>query len=108
LDPRQGGRWPGGRGDGGLGDRDARAWPLVPTEAVIDTGDGTRVIVEKAGAFVPVAVTLGRSAGGMTEVRTGLGGGERVVASGQFLIDSEASLRGALENLKAPSPGGAQ
>lgn len=105
IENRDGRLLPGMLADVRLGDAEARAWPLVPTEAVIDTGDGTRVIVEKDGAFVPVAVTLGRSAGGLTEVRTGLGGGETVVASGQFLIDSEASLSGALRNLEAPAGG---
>lgn len=55
---------------------------------------------------MPVAVTIGRSAGGLTEVRSGLGGNEIVVASGQFLIDSEASLNGALDNLQVPATGG--
>ena len=50
-----------------------------------------------------------RSADGMTEVVSGLRGGEKVVVSGQFLIDSEASLSGVLERQgtgdKAESPG---
>jgi Cu(I)/Ag(I) efflux system membrane fusion protein len=37
----------------------------------------------------------------MTEILSGLSGGEKVVASGQFLIDSEANLSGALERLGA-------
>ena len=76
------------------------AWPLVPTGAVIATGTATRVIVVTAhDHFEPVPVVLGRSAGGYTEVLRGLEGGERIVVSGQFLIDSEASLSGALERL---------
>jgi Cu(I)/Ag(I) efflux system membrane fusion protein len=39
----------------------------------------------------------------MTEILVGLAGGERVVASGQFLIDSEANLSGALERLGEPA-----
>lgn len=101
LDNPDGRLLPGMLADVQLGEAATRAWPLVPTEAVIDTGEGTRVIVERDGAFVPVAVSLGRSAGGMTEVHAGLGGGETVVASGQFLIDSEANLGGALRNLEA-------
>ena len=70
--------------------------PLVPTDAVIGGGEQARVIVMgPEGRFAPVAVGLGRSAGGLTEILSGLQGGERVVASGQFLIDSEASLSGA-------------
>src|SRR3546814_3776162 len=56
------------------------------------------------GRFQPVAVQTGRSGGGMTEILSGLQGGERVVASGQFLIDSEASLSGALDRLNAGAP----
>ena len=53
--------------------------------------------------FVPTAVTPGRSGGGMTEILSGLAGGEKIVASAQFLIDSEADLSGALERLASPA-----
>jgi Cu(I)/Ag(I) efflux system membrane fusion protein len=77
--------------------------PLVPNEALIATGDDSRVIVLGSdGAFEPVRVRTGRSAGGKTEVLAGLKGGEKIVVSGQFLIDSEASLSGALQRLQAP------
>ena len=72
---------------------------LVPNGAVIADGLQSRVIVLADERFVPVAVRTGRSGGGMTEIVSGLSGGEKVVASGQFLIDSEANLSGALENL---------
>jgi len=75
--------------------------PLVPTEALIATGTDSRVIVQDAdGGFRPVRVRTGRSGSGRTEILTGLKGGERVVVSGQFLIDSEASLSGMLERLE--------
>jgi Cu(I)/Ag(I) efflux system membrane fusion protein len=78
-----------------------RSYPLVPDEAVIATGESTRVIVaEGGGRFRPVAVRTGLSADGKTEILAGLKGGERVVVSGQFLIDSEASLSGALERMQ--------
>lgn len=78
---------------------------LVPADAVIGSGDDTRVIVmDEEGAFRPVAVQVGQSSGGTTEILAGLEGGERVVASGQFLIDSEASLSGALERLGGDTP----
>jgi len=74
--------------------------PLVPDEAVLATGEATRVIVAEAnGRFRPVNVRTGLSSGGKTEILSGLKGGELVVVSGQFLIDSEASLSGALERL---------
>jgi Cu(I)/Ag(I) efflux system membrane fusion protein len=76
--------------------------PLVPTEALILTGDDSRVIVaDEDDAFRPVRVRVGRSGGGRTEILSGLAGDERIVVSGQFLIDSEASLAGALERLGA-------
>lgn len=80
--------------------------PVVPDDAVIATGNtAPRVIVaEGDGRFRPVAVRLGRSAGGYTAILGGLVGGERVVVSGQFLIDSEASLSGALQRLQTSEP----
>ena len=77
-----------------------KAVPVVPDDALIATGTNTRVIVaEGDGHFRAVAVHAGRAAGGYTEILDGLNGGEKVVVSGQFLIDSEASLSGALERL---------
>jgi Cu(I)/Ag(I) efflux system membrane fusion protein len=76
--------------------------PLVPTDALIGAGPQARVIVLGANdSFRPVIVQAGRSSGGMTEILAGLKGGEKVVASGQFLIDSEANLSGALDRLGA-------
>ncbi|GAB2551972.1 efflux RND transporter periplasmic adaptor subunit [Rhodanobacter koreensis] len=80
------------------------AVPVVPDDALIATGDHTRVILtEDGGHFRAVAVRAGRAAGGYTEILDGLTGGEKVVVSGQFLIDSEASLSGALERLNDPT-----
>jgi Cu(I)/Ag(I) efflux system membrane fusion protein len=68
---------------------------LVPTEAVIQTGKRSIVIVEQGnGQFKPVQVQIGAESHGQTEVRNGLQAGQKVVASGQFLLDSEASLKG--------------
>lgn len=80
------------------------AHPLVPDEALISTGTDTRVIVAmRNGQFRPAEVRTGSSANGMTEILAGLHGGERIVVSGQFLIDSEASLSGALGRLQSPA-----
>lgn len=76
---------------------------LVPTEAVIRTGTRAVVFVDEGqGRFAPVEVTVGREAGGRTEIVRGLARDARVVTSGQFLIDSEASLRGIEARLAAP------
>jgi len=76
---------------------------LVPAEAVIQTGERTVVItLSDEGRFAPADVVTGTEAGGLTEVLKGLEQGQKVVASGQFLIDSEASLRGTLQRLGAP------
>ena len=67
---------------------------LVPSEAVIRTGVRTIVVVaESEGKFRPREVELGFESGGKSEIRKGLSEGDKVVVSGQFLIDSEASLR---------------
>lgn len=79
--------------------------PLIPAAALIATGDDSRVIVMRSdGGFEPVRVRTGRSGGGRIEILEGLQGGEHIVTSGQFLIDSEASLSGALQRLGAPTP----
>ncbi|MEO6744564.1 MAG: efflux RND transporter periplasmic adaptor subunit [Caldimonas sp.] len=75
---------------------------LVPTEAVIQTGRRSVVMVaEDNGRFRPVEVEAGIETGGQTEIRRGLQAGQRVVVSSQFLIDSEASLRGIEARLNA-------
>ena len=80
--------------------------PLVPAEAIIADGVNTRVIEALGnGQFRPVRVEIGRSSGGMTAILAGLHGGERIVTSGQFLIDSEASLSGALQRMDAGHQG---
>ncbi len=74
---------------------DARPALLVPSEAVIRTGTRTIVMLEMGdGRYHPAEVEAGREGGGTTEILRGLTAGEKVVASGQFLLDSEASLTG--------------
>jgi len=68
---------------------------LIPTEAVIMTGKRSVVMLaEDNGKFRPVEVEAGIESGGQTEIKHGLQRGQRVVVSSQFLIDSEASLKG--------------
>jgi Cu(I)/Ag(I) efflux system membrane fusion protein len=77
---------------------------VVPAEAVIRTGQRAVVyVVERPGRFVPVQVRLGRELGDKLEVLQGIEPGQQVVVSGQFLIDSEASMQGVLERQAAPA-----
>jgi Cu(I)/Ag(I) efflux system membrane fusion protein len=74
---------------------------LVPSEAVITTGKRSIVIVKHSdGRLQPTLVTVGNDTGENTEVTSGLTEGQQVVASGQFLIDSEASLQSLLPKLE--------
>ncbi len=71
----------------------------VPHEAVFSTGQRNIVFVDRGqGLFEPRQVTTGVTADGYTEIKDGLSEGERVVTSGNFLIDSESRLKGALQN----------
>ena len=82
---------------------------MIPTEAVIKTGQRSVVIVaDDASHFHPALVRVGAEYAGKSEIVEGLMPGQQVVASGQFLIDSEASLRGAFDNLTGPGPGQGQ
>ncbi len=77
---------------------------MVASESVIRTGKRAIVIVQQeGGAFEPRDVAVGAEHGDDVEITSGLVEGERVVASGQFLIDSEASLRSVVGNLAAAS-----
>jgi len=78
----------------------------VPSEAVISTGKRNVVIVAQGeGKFAPVDVEIGMESNGQTEIRKGLEAGQQVVISGQFLIDSEASLKGVASRMgAAPAP----
>ncbi|MFM0572642.1 efflux RND transporter periplasmic adaptor subunit [Paraburkholderia caledonica] len=74
---------------------------LVPSEAVITTGKRSVVIVRNSdGRLQPADVTIGNDVANETEVLSGLNDGDSVVASGQFLIDSEASLKSVLPRLE--------
>ena len=69
---------------------------LVPSEAVIQTGRRSVVIVAQGdGRFAPAEVEIGIDSDGQTEIRKGLQVGQKVVVSGQFLVDSEANLKSA-------------
>ena len=68
---------------------------LVPAEAVIRTGKrDLLMLAEDGGRFRPVEVVLGQESRGKVAVLQGLQAGQRIVASGQFLLDSDANLKG--------------
>jgi membrane fusion protein, copper/silver efflux system len=80
-----------------------REFLVVPSEAIIRTGTRTVVIAaEEGGKFRAVDIQTGDEASGQTEVRAGLQRGQRIVASGQFMIDSETSLKSALTRMTDP------
>lgn len=78
---------------------------LLPSEAVIRTGARNVVLVTSGdGHYQPVEVRLGQESNGKTVVLDGVSEGQQVVTSGQFLIDSEASLKGVLGRLNSATP----
>jgi Cu(I)/Ag(I) efflux system membrane fusion protein len=102
LDNRDGRLRPGMTGDVTLAATAAGDALTVPSEAVIRTGLRNLVIVSReGGVFEPAEVTLGAAVGDRLEIKSGVSEGQQVVASGQFLIDSEANLTGVLERLRA-------
>jgi Cu(I)/Ag(I) efflux system membrane fusion protein len=73
----------------------------LPVDAVLDSGQRKVVFVDRgAGHYEPRAVDTGWRSDGLVEILRGLDPGERVVVSGQFLLDSESRLRSAA----APPP----
>ncbi len=95
--------------------------PLVPREAVIDTGSRQVAFVAAGqGRFEPRSVKLGVSGSdGTTQVLTGLVPGELVVTSGQFLLDAESRMRESIQRhldqrllskrqVSAPAPSAAE
>lgn len=102
LDNRDGSLTPGMLMRVSLGADTPASRLLVPTEAVI--ASGKRSIVLLAGeknSMQPVEVRTGRDIGNDTEILFGLTEGQKVVTSGQFLIDSEANLKSILPKFAA-------
>ncbi|ASY76525.1 efflux RND transporter periplasmic adaptor subunit [Pectobacterium polaris] len=78
----------------------------IPQEALLVSGSQNRVLLsDGTGHFTPRNVTVGASLGDWVEILDGLKAGDNVVTSGQFLIDSEASLRSALPQFDADTSG---
>lgn len=75
---------------------------IIPREALIRSGGDERVIVAIGkGRFRPAKVTAGIESGDWIEIKSGLTEGDKVVTSGQFLIDSEASLKASLQRMQS-------
>lgn len=75
----------------------------IPSQAILRDSRGAHVIVALGeGRFEPRDITIGSSVRGRTEVLSGLKEGERIVASGQFMLDSETNLREGFTKLSAP------
>jgi Cu(I)/Ag(I) efflux system membrane fusion protein len=78
----------------------------VPDSAVIDTGTRQVVILDKGeGRFEPRDVKIGTQGGGLTEIRSGIAAGDKVVVAANFLIDAESNLKAALSGLDATTEG---
>jgi Cu(I)/Ag(I) efflux system membrane fusion protein len=71
---------------------------VIPEDSVIDTGTKKIVYVDRGeGYFEPREVALGLQGEGVVEVTKGLRAGEKVAAAANFLIDSEAKLKGVVQ-----------
>jgi len=69
---------------------------VVPESAVLDSGDRQVVFVDRGnGNLQPLPVRVGERAGGRAEILEGLRAGDRIVTSGNFLLDSESRLKAA-------------
>jgi rubrerythrin len=81
---------------------------LVPDSAILRSGAKNTVFVAlDDGKFEPRDVALGVEAeDGLIQIISGLGAGERIVTSGQFLLDSESQLREAIAKMRGPTPAG--
>ncbi len=96
---------PGASAQVRIGHAENRTVLAVPSEAIIRTGKRTIVMVSKGGGrFVPVEVNAGEEIGDRTVILSGLMEGQEIASSGQFLIDSEASLSGIMAR-RLPSKG---
>ena len=77
----------------------------VPESAILDTGSRQAVFIDKGqGRFEPRDVKLGHRGAGYVEIREGLGEGEPVVVSANFLIDAESNLKAALKTAPGTQP----
>lgn len=82
---------------------------VIPVQSLIQAQSSSRVMVKTGPQqFAVKAVTVGQRVGDEVTITTGLSAGEQVVTNGQFLLDSEAALRGLLPDSDAVQAGGHQ
>lgn len=75
---------------------------VMPKEAILDAGKGKIVFVQKSeGTFEPRMVQTGLEGDGLINIKSGLKEGERIVVSGNFLIDSESQLQSTVNSLQS-------
>jgi Cu(I)/Ag(I) efflux system membrane fusion protein len=78
---------------------------VIPSEALVDTGEHQYAFVSKEGGrFEPRLLRVGGRSGDKVQVAAGLAEGEAVVTTGNFLLDSESRLRAAVEGQMAAAP----
>jgi membrane fusion protein, copper/silver efflux system len=78
---------------------------MVPSEAVVDTGQTHYLFIAKGGGhFEPRMVKIGARQKEAVEILSGVSAGETVVTTGNFLVDSESRLRSAIEGQSATAP----
>lgn len=83
-----------------MGRASSRLALVLPREAVIRHGEQSLVMLSlAAGQLQPVEVRTGEESGELVEILSGLEAGQTVVSSGQFLLDAEASMKGALQRM---------
>jgi Cu(I)/Ag(I) efflux system membrane fusion protein/cobalt-zinc-cadmium efflux system membrane fusion protein len=81
----------------------------IPEAAVMRTGDRTYAFKNAGeGRLIPVEITIGPRANGTFQLLSGLSEGDKVVTSANFLVDSESSLKAALEAMARRGETGTQ
>jgi Cu(I)/Ag(I) efflux system membrane fusion protein len=89
-----------------LGAASGKSALFIPREALIRTGTRNAVVLALGeGRFQPVEVTPGVESDDWIEIRHGIKESDVVVTSGQFLIDSEASVRASFQRMTSDQPG---
>ena len=78
---------------------------VVPADAIVDTGLRKTLFVDRGNGYLePRQVEIGERIGDRIEITKGLTASERIVISGNFLINSESQLKSAAEGMSAPAP----